>query len=63
MKFLKRVAFCAITFLSNPTFASDSSLNEETYSLGSTTYISESLNPLSSNFIEIDGKKIYAWLA
>jgi len=59
MKFLKRVAFCAITFLSNPTFASDSSLNEETYSLGSTTYISESLNPLSSNFIEIDGKKIY----
>ncbi len=58
MKYIKRAALCAMSLLSSTVFANDSTLNEETYSLGSTKYISESLNPLSSNFIEIDGQKI-----
>ncbi|WP_269520171.1 exosortase-dependent surface protein XDP1 [Alteromonas sp. BMJM2] len=59
MKYFKSVAFCAVSLFSSTAFATDSSLNEQTYSLGSSTYIDESLNPISNNVININGKDIY----
>jgi len=59
MKYLKSVVFCAVSLISSTAFATDSSLNEKTYSLGSSTYINESLNPTSNNVININGKDIY----
>lgn len=59
MKYLKSVVFCAVSLISSTAFATDSSINEQTYSLGSSTYIDESLNPTSNNVININGKDIY----